>query len=517
MAIAFQASSYSSGGAGDFSWLHSYGAFAGTIKGIIVQIVQDWGTTNEIISVTYGGVALSLVSAATVYHTNGSEDGTVYTFFLGTGIPTINPSTIAVTVTGAGSGSDKFAGAVSVTADTDTQILGSATLDSASESIPQVVINQSVACLVMGALHTGTSSTVNITEGTEFTLIRKQDFGPACGSIIYRIATAGSDLPVYWNTTAGEEAGIGAISISELVGTSINSNISLFINGSIPINNNITLQITAPANQYNSLDPLKLYTKGTPIGITELFTYNELFANGYLTNNNNSNLYIIGKYHYQDGNNLYIYGKDLKNNNLNLFIKNAVTPSGVPIGLILVIKGLDPAASVPPSSGNINKYTTLYSYGGAISVGAGATSSSSATYSPLTQLNMFLKGAVSDDHTSNMNMFIGGQWFAKANSTTLFMYNRIEPLNGNTKLYVRGLGSVDSEGYTPGGSYMNLYIARNTAGAANLFMIGPKYNINNTINLYINSNPTSNNNVALSLPYSWSNLNNGVNTYVNGW
>jgi hypothetical protein len=291
--------------------------------------------------------------------------------------------------------------------------------------------------------------------------------------------------------------------------------ITLFITGYAPIASSIPLfTINIPPLTTSGTQPL--YTRGSPIGIDELFNTNELWMGGYSAASGGLNLYINQNPDSASITNLYTYGKAVSNNNLSLFAQNTPQVGGT-ASVNLFSKGLDPAESIPSSSGNINKYTTLYSYGGAISVGAGATSSSSATYSPLTQLNMFLKGAVSDDHTSNMNMFIGGQWFAKANSTTLFMYNRIEPLNGNTKLYVRGLGSVDSEGYTPGGSYMNLYIARNTAGAANLFMIGPKYNINNTINLYINSNPTSNNNVALSLPYSWSNLNNGVNTYVNGW
>jgi hypothetical protein len=102
MAVALDATSAGAGGTGNFNWTHTP---VGTPKGVWVVIPQDTGQTDEVTAVTYGGVAMERVIAGSptnpIFRDGvGGDDGGIYEYFLGSGIPT-GAQTVAVTVNGA--------------------------------------------------------------------------------------------------------------------------------------------------------------------------------------------------------------------------------------------------------------------------------------------------------------------------------------------------------------------------------------------------------------------------------
>lgn len=105
--IAFDAFSSSAGGTGNQSWTHTP---VGIPNGVIVFVNQAVAVTDQVSSVTYGGVNMTRLAFNTLAGTFG-----VYAYFLGTGIPT-GAQTVLVTVGGAAT---KVGAAISVTASGD--------------------------------------------------------------------------------------------------------------------------------------------------------------------------------------------------------------------------------------------------------------------------------------------------------------------------------------------------------------------------------------------------------------
>lgn len=506
MAIAFDAVSTQAVDTGG-SWTHSP---VGIPKGVIVQIIQN-NTTDNVTSVTYGGVGLTRITGATVVHTNGAEDGVVYTYFLGSGVPT-GGKTVSVTVTGSDA---KQAVCCTVTASTDTAVDGYGTLDSGSVDDPSVFVPTTHETILFAGLHSGINSPVNIAPGANYTELDEGSLvANVCYSFIRRTGTAGASLDgilVDWSTNTADEAGIGAVAIREDWFTA-NNNITLFMSGSASVNNNITLYINGASTAVSLNNNTPLFMWATPVGVGGLFKTLELYEAGKIPTNNLTTLYEVGSIPQNSNITLYEVGIGVSNNNLTLYMHNQVSVSGI-VGMNMFVKGLDPADSIPPSSGSVNNFSYLYINGGSTTFG-GTTSS---TPSPLTNIPIFLQGAAKDNKISNMNLFIKNIPFSKTNNMSLYLYNNTERTGNGNNLYIKGLGGEDSDGYTPGAGAMNLFIARNTAAALQLFMAGQKFTMNNSLNMYINSNPTKNNNVNLALPYARTGFNNGVNLYSHGF
>jgi hypothetical protein len=210
MAIAFDADSNVAAGTGNLSWTHTP---VGTPRGVIVLIVQDeaGGATDDITSVEYGGVLMTRADA--ILHVNGTEDGSLYAYFLGSGIPT-GAQTVLVTVSGATS---KRAVAITVTAAADTAVEDTATLDSASDSAPDVdlITGAGVECFIAGAMHSGENNPANIDDGADYTTILEHDFGNASCNWCRRTSNStGGTVNINW-TNSVNEAGVVAIAVKE--------------------------------------------------------------------------------------------------------------------------------------------------------------------------------------------------------------------------------------------------------------------------------------------------------------
>lgn len=207
--ISFDA--FSNSGAINFShsWTHTP---VGTPRGVLVLIVQTVSVTDEVTSVTYGGVAMSEVPLSPMIHTAGSEDGVCYGYFLGAGIPT-GARTVAVTVTAS---STMYVVVMSLTATADLVVDSTGFLDAASGLTPSATVatTADTTTFVAGVLKSGGATTAVFSPGTGYTDVAEFDFGTSGASWIRKTVNAtGGNVVVAWTSTLEEPAGILAVAI----------------------------------------------------------------------------------------------------------------------------------------------------------------------------------------------------------------------------------------------------------------------------------------------------------------
>jgi hypothetical protein len=211
--IAFDATSTAVAAVGTaLTWLHTP---TGTPRGVIVLVVQNVGSTDEVTGVTYGGTAMTAVEE--LLHSTGAEDGAVYAYFLGASVPT-GPQTVIVSVNGIGS--SKHAVAITVTGALDTVVEDTTTLDSAGAANPSVTvtIRATTLCFVAGALHSGQNMPTGIAPGAGYVEILEHDFGNQNAAFERRSALTSVDVAVNWTATS-EESGVVGIAIRESLHT----------------------------------------------------------------------------------------------------------------------------------------------------------------------------------------------------------------------------------------------------------------------------------------------------------
>lgn len=211
MAIAFDSSGTPASGTGDFSFTHTP---VGTPRAVIIGVVQNVGSTDEVISVSYGGVSLARVGA--VFHTTG-ETGAVYLYFLGANIPT-GAQTVIVDVNG--TGSSKRVTVWALTAAANTEVVDSdTTINSDSQANPSVTLSLGGrSCWCGIEFFSGQDAATGITPLTSWTGTLEQDFGSQTGGS-YRYNTIGTaDVTAGWTQTA-EDAAMVAVAIGEITQT----------------------------------------------------------------------------------------------------------------------------------------------------------------------------------------------------------------------------------------------------------------------------------------------------------
>jgi hypothetical protein len=124
---------------------------AGNPRGILVLIAQESVTSpaDEITSVTYGGVAMTEIALSPFSFTSGVDDGMIYGYFLGSGIPA-GAQNVVVTATGK---TLKRAVAVSMTGPDDLLVTDTTTLDT-STGTPSVSLSTAtgVPAIIYGML-----------------------------------------------------------------------------------------------------------------------------------------------------------------------------------------------------------------------------------------------------------------------------------------------------------------------------------------------------------------------------
>lgn len=223
----FDASSFFSGTAtGDFSWTHTP---VGEPAGVLVFISQIVGVTDQVIGVTYGGVAMTEVTGSPLIVDAGTEEGVVYAYFLGENVPK-GPQTVSVDVNA--TGSTKDAVAMSIIADSTTTVIeDTSTLNAASQANPSVALTTAVATFIAGVLLSGHDSLTSLTPTAPVTSLTfptgDQDFGTQTAMYLYRTDEVPSGSPTIGVTATAEEAGLLAVAVKN------GPNIARF-NGEIP-------------------------------------------------------------------------------------------------------------------------------------------------------------------------------------------------------------------------------------------------------------------------------------------
>lgn len=209
MAVAFDAVSAATQGTGNLSWTHTP---VGTPRGVKVHIRHD-NNVDEVSGVTYGGVAMTEVAGSPNILAT-SEQGVVYGYFLGAGLPT-GPQTVVVTVTGS---TAKDAMAITVTAGGDTELQDvDATINSGSLENPSVTLSLGgKTCFCSIGFLSGIPDPANVTPFTNWTSRSEVDYG-AFTSAVYTYDIIGTtDVTAGWTQVADDAVAI-AMAIMETV------------------------------------------------------------------------------------------------------------------------------------------------------------------------------------------------------------------------------------------------------------------------------------------------------------
>ncbi len=210
MTVAFDAFSNVAAGTGELSWTHTP---VGTPRGIIVHVVEDVSNSDGVTGVTYGGETMDEVTGSpNVLVANAKSS---HCFFLGTGIPT-GAQTVVVSVDDT---NPKRAGAISLTADADVEIIDTdATINGSAEENPSGTLSLGGrTCFASIAFVSGQSVPTNITPLTNWTDRLEHDFGSNTAGW-YTLDTIGSsDVTAGWTQTSAHAVAI-SLAVSEVEG-----------------------------------------------------------------------------------------------------------------------------------------------------------------------------------------------------------------------------------------------------------------------------------------------------------
>ncbi|MEK9721980.1 MAG: hypothetical protein VW405_00670 [Rhodospirillaceae bacterium] len=212
MTIAYDAkSNYTGSATTNFSWTHTP---VGTPAGIVVTVVQDSSTTDEVTGVTYGGEAMTNEGDAA----SSIFGARVYLFTLLSSIPT-GAQTVAVTVSG---GSAKIGGCVSVTAGYSSTLASSVfTYDASYTTTDEPSIDVTVPAhrsgFICGGVHTTEGVGASLAAASGYTEVYEVDFGTRTASIAYKNTPVTGASALSWaDTGAGTDSAVGgAIALYE--------------------------------------------------------------------------------------------------------------------------------------------------------------------------------------------------------------------------------------------------------------------------------------------------------------
>jgi hypothetical protein len=219
MAIVFDASSSSTQGTSHLTWTHTVANFV-TPKGVLVFIIQDGESTDQVQGVTYGGEPLTEIYSSPNIKASG-ELGVIYTYFLGTNT-LAESQALYVTVSGS---AQKIATCITVTADTNITIQDEdATINSNSVADPTCTLQlDSLNSFCAIAFHSGQAAVSGITPLASWTSRLENDFGAATGGVYSYDTIGNSDVTAGWTQTE-DDALATAIALREgIVSTSPSS------------------------------------------------------------------------------------------------------------------------------------------------------------------------------------------------------------------------------------------------------------------------------------------------------
>jgi hypothetical protein len=207
MAIAFDATSNQIN-TGSLSITHTP---VGTPKGVFFFVIVNNDTATPT-SVTYGGVAMTLINSAA---DSSGEIGSCFGYFLGSSIPT-GAQTVAATVT---AGKDVAGVVITVTAAGNTQLAGTGSGKVEGDTANPSVTITGITGASYGAagLFSGLGAVGNVAAGSGQTTRGQVDFGNQVASAESSTSENASGNLTIAFTSVTDDVAMVAIAIEELV------------------------------------------------------------------------------------------------------------------------------------------------------------------------------------------------------------------------------------------------------------------------------------------------------------
>lgn len=186
----------------------------GTPGGVVVMVYSYGTSADQVVSATYGGVAMAEVSVSPLIKTS-TELMVTHAFALGSGIPT-GAQNLVVDRSGANS---MKVDVVIFTAAANVEVVDSDVVQSdsaANPSTPTLSFGGRSCAVILGFV-SGQSAPTGVTPRTNWTSRAEFDHGAGTsGTYTYDIVGS-SDVTPGWNQAADDANGI-AVAISEVVG-----------------------------------------------------------------------------------------------------------------------------------------------------------------------------------------------------------------------------------------------------------------------------------------------------------
>lgn len=217
MAIATTATNGTTSASDPISFTHTP---SGTPRWVVVFVFNPTDSGDVVVGVTYGGVAMTEVGTF-VNMTSGTENGSVYCFFLGASVPT-GAQTVSVDVSS--TTRSKRVQCISGTASADVEVHTSGTLESGGVANPSITLTTSKTTTVFAGLLSGAQAVGDLTEVAGYTALNENDFGNMVSAVIAQDSVASGSPAPGW-TAASEEAGMIALAISEISGAAAEDNL----------------------------------------------------------------------------------------------------------------------------------------------------------------------------------------------------------------------------------------------------------------------------------------------------
>jgi len=196
----------------DFS--HTGGA---SPEGVIVLIAHGTVSTDIVVGVTYGGMALTRVR--TSFDTL-TEPGRSYIYFLGSGVPS---GLQTVSIDRSEATTSVFAVCITLDANGDTEPVSDAGINENAAN-PQVTLAfGGRTCMSFCILYGGGGSPASYTSLGDQTRVHDHDFGMFTG-VCDRLTTAQSADDTIGYTSASDDVAFSAFAVSEIV-TDVNKQV----------------------------------------------------------------------------------------------------------------------------------------------------------------------------------------------------------------------------------------------------------------------------------------------------
>lgn len=185
----------------------------GIPKAIVVIASQNSFSSDSILSMTYGGVAMNADVTQVADALN--EPGSIRVAFLGRNIPTGGQT---VSVVFGGGTTPHWIVAMSFTADSDTEVVfATAAGTQVNRADPQeTLITNGRLCVGVGGLFSGTAAVPVGTLLTGMSRVHDHDWGAQVSTVDRQTAASISDFLIGYTLTS-DDAAYAAIAISEIL------------------------------------------------------------------------------------------------------------------------------------------------------------------------------------------------------------------------------------------------------------------------------------------------------------